>query len=154
MTNEEPRTKRKYKKNRTSRTSPARNMPSKTELYTQYVVLKKSAGTIAKLYNISNSTALKIIREHGIPRRKKGNAREGRGCRIISNFVCGQISHTYWLRLKFNAKVRGHEFNISPEYIWKLFEEQGGKCAVMGMPIKFAFTACASTLTGQDASLP
>ena len=46
------------------------------------------------------------------------------------------ISKTYFSRLKQGAKHRKKEFDITIEYLQKLLEKQGYKCALTGLPIK------------------
>lgn len=50
---------------------------------------------------------------------------------------CGDISGRYLGMLKKTARKRGIEYNISNEYLWKLFIEQEGKCALTGHKIIF-----------------
>ena len=50
---------------------------------------------------------------------------------------CGNLSGTYWKDVKHSAKQRGLEFSITKEDAWKLFEKQGGKCALSGLPLNF-----------------
>lgn len=47
------------------------------------------------------------------------------------------ISSSQWRRLEDNAANRGYEFNISPIYVWKIYEKQKRKCALTGLDIKF-----------------
>lgn len=44
----------------------------------------------------------------------------------------GEISSRVWTSIKTSAKIRKIEFCISIEYIWDLFLEQKGKCALTG----------------------
>jgi hypothetical protein len=50
----------------------------------------------------------------------------------------GEISGTYWSRLKHDASKRELEFDMSIEDGWNLFLKQGRKCALSGVSIKFA----------------
>lgn len=47
----------------------------------------------------------------------------------------GALSGTHYLAIKNGAVRRDIEFNVSPEYLWKMFEKQDGKCALTGIPI-------------------
>lgn len=49
----------------------------------------------------------------------------------------GEISGEYWCRVKESARKRDIKFNISIEYIWALYLNQGGICALSGLPIDF-----------------
>jgi hypothetical protein len=42
------------------------------------------------------------------------------------------ISRYLWTRTKANANTRKIEFNITPEYAWRIWIEQDGKCALTG----------------------
>jgi hypothetical protein len=46
-----------------------------------------------------------------------------------------KISYSFWKGLKYGAKYRNFEFNITPEYIWKLFKNQKELCALTGNEI-------------------
>ena len=48
-----------------------------------------------------------------------------------------KISGVFLYRLKCNAEVRNIEYNISPEYLWQLFQEQNGCCALSGQKLTF-----------------
>ena len=42
---------------------------------------------------------------------------------------------SFYNRIKQTAEQRGIEFNISIEYLWRLFEQQSGLCAYTGNKI-------------------
>lgn len=45
------------------------------------------------------------------------------------------IYRSHWTSIQTAARVRNLPFEIGIEYAYKLFEEQGGRCALSGMPI-------------------
>jgi hypothetical protein len=45
------------------------------------------------------------------------------------------LSGTHYLSLKFGALRRNLEFNVTPEFLWNLFQKQKGKCALSGVDI-------------------
>lgn len=49
----------------------------------------------------------------------------------------GEISMTRWSRFMRGAEERSLPFTITIEYAWSLFEKQGRKCALSGLPIDF-----------------
>jgi hypothetical protein len=52
----------------------------------------------------------------------------------------GEISASYFARLKQNSKIRNRapiDFEITIEYIWDLFLEQERKCALSGVELGF-----------------
>lgn len=58
------------------------------------------------------------------------------GCMRWSD-CCGDISLSFFNKIKRRAKSKGQEFNISIEYIWQLFLNQNKKCALSGLDIDF-----------------
>lgn len=53
----------------------------------------------------------------------------------------GDISSTYWTQVQHGAEVRGLCMRITIEYAWQLFQTQGGRCALSGLPIRFGSRA-------------
>lgn len=49
--------------------------------------------------------------------------------------VIGDLSQHHWSRIKGNAKTRGLELAVTAEYVWNLFNKQGGKCALSGVEL-------------------
>lgn len=59
---------------------------------------------------------------------------------------CGEIPLTYFNNLKYQAKKSGHRtkekpFNLTIEYLWKLFLDQNRKCALSGIELCFGTLA-------------
>jgi hypothetical protein len=50
---------------------------------------------------------------------------------------CGDLNQSYYLKLKRAALRRGMCWGITPEFIWELYQKQGGKCGLSGRPIWF-----------------
>lgn len=50
----------------------------------------------------------------------------------------GEISGTFFYRIKRNASMRDLEFNVTKEELWALFEAQKRKCALSGSSIVFS----------------
>lgn len=64
----------------------------------------------------------------GCHRKKKGNQHNAwRGI--------GQLGNSVYGRLKLLAKKRSIPFEVSQEFLWKLFEKQKAKCALSGIDI-------------------
>jgi hypothetical protein len=40
-----------------------------------------------------------------------------------------ELSKTWLSSYEYNARKRGYEWSVTPEYLWKLWEDQDGKCA-------------------------
>jgi hypothetical protein len=58
------------------------------------------------------------------------------GCQHKANWKgIGSLSQTFMNRIKRNAYVRNILFDLTKEYLWKLFEEQNNKCALSGQEI-------------------
>lgn len=69
----------------------------------------------------------------------------------------GQIGSTFFADIKNSAKKRNIAFNITIEYVSKLYDQQKGKCALSGMDIEFGPTRTSATtasLDRIDSSLP
>jgi hypothetical protein len=53
---------------------------------------------------------------------------------------CGGLSGAKWAvirnRYKYRKSRSFHDFDITVEYAWALYEKQGGKCALTGLPIE------------------
>lgn len=47
----------------------------------------------------------------------------------------GAVSKSYFHRIRSNAALRGHAFDLSLQYIADLFETQGRLCAITGLPL-------------------
>ena len=50
---------------------------------------------------------------------------------------CGELRSAKLFEIKRGAERRNIAFEVTKEYLWGLFEKQGGKCAMTGEPIKF-----------------
>jgi hypothetical protein len=51
---------------------------------------------------------------------------------------CGDLSGGHFSGIRCVALKRGLSFNITIDYAWLLFLEQGGKCALTGLPLTFS----------------
>ena len=52
--------------------------------------------------------------------------------------LCGEINRSHWTRIKSGAIYHKKEFDITPEYIWGLFQKQNAKCSISGLDLYFA----------------
>jgi len=50
----------------------------------------------------------------------------------------GEIHGKWWGNVKRGASQRGHDFNLSIEDAWRLFEKQDRKCVYSGVTLKFS----------------
>ena len=48
---------------------------------------------------------------------------------------CEGLSGTHYLAIKAGATRRDILFEVTPEYLWNLFTQQNGECALTGIPI-------------------
>ena len=54
----------------------------------------------------------------------------------LTKFVgVGQLSRDHYTRIQKSAKKRGLEFNVTPEYLWDIFQKQKGQCALTNLPL-------------------
>jgi hypothetical protein len=65
-----------------------------------------------------------------------GCGRVGKNSSHFSGFK--DISAHYWGHVRSNAAVRGLEFSIGIEEVWKTYENQNKKCALSGLDIVFS----------------
>lgn len=49
----------------------------------------------------------------------------------------GKVPRTVFTTIKLRANARNKKFDITLEYISNLYDQQGGKCALSGLPISF-----------------
>ena len=80
------------------------------------------------------------------------------GCKVAKvassrNKTVGGLMGTVWYGVQFGAKERGFPVTISQEDAWKLFENQGGKCALTGWEITLPQTSDRKTWKDHFASL-
>ncbi len=61
----------------------------------------------------------------------------------------GEISNSFFYRIKKNASVRDINFNITIEEVWRLFLKQNKECAISGVELEFP----ANTISSGTASL-
>lgn len=66
----------------------------------------------------------------------KDGETKGCGCRKQKGYK--EIRPFQWWSIKNGAKTRNLPFEITIEYIWNLYEQQNGKCAISGFPITFS----------------
>lgn len=50
---------------------------------------------------------------------------------------CGEITGSYFSSIRFSAKNRGIEFNLTIEFLWELFLKQDRKCVLSGINLFF-----------------
>lgn len=59
--------------------------------------------------------------------------------KLSSNFHgIGDLPKKYYSIIKNKAKLRKIKFDVSIEYLWELFQNQNGKCALSNIDITFA----------------
>lgn len=66
----------------------------------------------------------------------------------------GSISGSVWYNIRKSASRRGIAFDLSIEEAWDVFEDQGQRCALSGMPITIARnrTKCTASLDRIDSA--
>lgn len=65
----------------------------------------------------------------------------------------GNLSGLEYSRIKRQAKNRGIHFSVSKLYLWDLYINQNGKCALSGLPIDLVKESYMSRTQEQTASL-
>lgn len=74
------------------------------------------------------------VRNDNLIKNKSNNC----GCVPPERKGYEEISGTFFYRIKRNAAIRNLYFNITIEYIWKLYLNQNRKCILSGIDIPFA----------------
>ncbi len=57
--------------------------------------------------------------------------------RIVWHLRAVEICTHLFLTVSKEAVTRNLEFSVTIEELWKLFEDQGAKCSISGLPISF-----------------
>jgi len=76
-----------------------------------------------------------IVRGKNLRRGLTGSCGCDRGVSRRRTKGYGQIIGPLWHSIERGARIRGHDFCITPKFAWELFEQQGGKCALSGVPL-------------------
>lgn len=131
---------------------------TKEFLEEHYIKQGKSMRFIAEELNIRSKNSVKLaIINHGLPLRssparfkrlreyKRGAASLWKGY--------GEVSGTVICGIRNSAKQRNLEFDIDAKFLWELYLEQDGKCALSGTEIVFRFKEGHTQRTCQTASL-
>jgi hypothetical protein len=53
----------------------------------------------------------------------------------VNKTGCGGLSGTHYYSIKNSAKIRGITFDVTPEFLWELYQDQLGMCAISGIRI-------------------
>lgn len=65
----------------------------------------------------------------------------------------GEIPHSYFTKTLDSAKKRNIPFNITIEDMAKLYDKQGGRCVLSGMPITFGkYKYATASIDRKDSS--
>lgn len=136
-----------------------RHILTKEFLEEHYTRLGKSAPEICTEIGLKSSTSVfDALRKFGIKTRnlrtEAHSQRISDGLRKNNNWKgCGEISGKYLYIIKYGAKQRNIEFDLSIQYLWDLFLYQNRKCALTGIEIYFAKYATKNGMLEQTASL-
>ena len=63
--------------------------------------------------------------------------RDTNSCGCLKNKSCGEIPLFYWSNIKYRAKSKGLELNVTPEYLWNIFLKQNRQCSYTGIELIF-----------------
>lgn len=111
---------------------------SKEFLQANYVELGRGMKDIAAELGIAKKTVREALKHHDIPVRKTFVVNEARSRSWQARRKgCGDIPGRYWAVVKAGAASRELDFALTVADAWKLFEDQGGKCALSGRPLLF-----------------
>lgn len=65
----------------------------------------------------------------------------------------GDLSGSFYSQIRNNARVRNIPITVSKEYLLQIFHDQGGRCALSGIPIKLSYEKRRSLKYSNTASL-
>lgn len=68
---------------------------------------------------------------------------------------CGEISGSIFSRIKTHAKRRKIDFDLTVDYLWELFQNQDGQCALSGVKLnlpKHQLVDCTASLDRIDSA--
>ena len=82
--------------------------------------------------------------------RSCGCVRKAVGRNSIKWQGWGEISLSYFNKIKREATTRGHVWSLDIKYVWRLFLKQGGRCRFSRQPLTFDVSQSAH---GRTASL-
>lgn len=82
-----------------------------------------------------------------------GSSTKCRACATDNQKLNGRMSSRAIQKIKRGAQVRRIKLELDNNYLTKLMESQGGKCAISGVDIGFADTIVSSKRGGDTASL-
>lgn len=116
---------------------------TKGEFERLYFTEGKPVKEIAEIYNISEHQGYYIAHKYKINIRTLKESAERRALRDRGNNHPNwkgheEITGRYWCAIKNSAQDRGLEFDITIEYVWKLFISQNRKCFFTGYELCFS----------------
>jgi hypothetical protein len=127
---------------------------TKEKLNNEYIKNKNTIEKIAQIFQCSEYTIKKYLREYNIPIR---NYKDRRKINKIKNNGLWkgyeEITGSYFKTIKNRAKLKNQEFSITIKEIWELYLKQDKKCALSGIPIYFQKIAGDKYRQEQTASL-
>jgi len=94
-----------------------------------------------------------VVRRSSHLKRGRCKCKKCKAIEDAKKFGFMKIRQHHWYEINQNAKRNKREFNIDIQYVWEVYELQGGKCALTGMPISFADTKDAHAKGETTASL-
>lgn len=106
-------------------------------LHELYVARGLSIPAICEMYHgLHPGSVQQLLVRYDIPRRPPGVPIS---CSDAAEWVgAGDMPRRKWLSIRNNAAARKLEFTITPGYVWSLIQKQCFRCALSGVPIRFA----------------
>lgn len=80
------------------------------------------------------------LRENRYFRKDRGTPVSCKSCKGKNHYLYrgfGDIPKSYLSRIKKGAELRGYNCEVSPEYLWRIFQEQEGKCYLTKLELSF-----------------
>ncbi len=89
---------------------------------------------------------LKRLRPNSLPYQRTNNC----GCIVSTYGGFGELSLTKFSRVRRGAAERGIPFDLTIEFLWSLYQKQGGRCALTGVPIALSRHAAVRDVASVD----
>lgn len=110
---------------------------TKEWLYEKYVTENLSLRSINKLLGRKNRADVsKLLKKFGIPIRENSDTQIWRDASFAKRSF-GELMGQYVALIRSNAAIRDLKFEVTGEFLWKLFLKQDRKCALSGVTIQF-----------------
>lgn len=123
------------------------NIPQIVEMYRA----GSSTPEIAKTFGVDKTKIRRILLAAGEQLRTQAAAKKRNKNHMWSGYQ--EINGWFWNSIRASAKRRNIPFELTIQQGWDLFIQQGKRCSLSGLPLKFAESHKDQVTGGTTASL-